>query len=187
VAGLILGMSGFTLLAFALEARKKGAGTTALRKAQVQATADYVRRHTPVDGTVFLWAHAADVYFLAERRPASRFIYPQPLLTPGYANAAVVERFIDELRVAAPTLIVDGSGNQFDGEELTPTLGRWDPEWRFPPAGSSARVGRAWWSMTPALASFYRWVAANYVPVDTVGPTRWVVHRRRAQAAAGTR
>jgi alpha-tubulin suppressor-like RCC1 family protein len=37
---------------------------------------------------------------------------------------------------------------------------------------------------TPALKSFYDFVAANYTAVDSIGPMKWTVYRRRTSAFA---
>jgi hypothetical protein len=144
------------------------------RRAQVAATADYVRKHTPVGAPLLVWGHAADVHFLSGRPPASRFIYPLPLLTPRYANAALVDGFVRELRSSAPPLIIDATPNAIEGEDLVPSLARWNPNWYYP---KDARPSRRYWAMTPELRAFYDYVHANYVPVETVGPQEWVVYR----------
>jgi hypothetical protein len=41
--------------------------------------AAYLRAHTDVSDTVFIWGFEPTVYFLAERSPASRFLYSFPL------------------------------------------------------------------------------------------------------------
>jgi hypothetical protein len=155
-----------------LEARDSGLRDD--RAEQVDAAARFVRASTAPTDRVLVWGHAADVYLLAGRRPASRFVYPLPLLTPGYADSALVAGFVDELRATAPPLIVDATPNTPLSERLVPTLGTWKPNWQYPADGV------AWWSMTPAMRQVYDYVAANYEPVRTVGPSKWVVYRRVA-------
>jgi hypothetical protein len=145
------------------------------RRAQVTAAADYVRAKTGAGAPLLVWGHAADVHFFSGRRPASRFVYPLPLLTPGYANAARVNSFLDEIRTAAPPLIIDATANAQEGEDLVPSLARWDPTWGYP---RSPHTANRWWSMTPELKAFYDYVHANYEMVDTVGPKEWVVYKR---------
>jgi hypothetical protein len=41
--------------------------------------ADYLRKHTGPEETVFIWGYETLVYFLADRQPASRFVSHQPL------------------------------------------------------------------------------------------------------------
>jgi hypothetical protein len=148
-------------------------GLRTIRGKQVAATAQYVRDHSPADGRLLVWGHAADVYLLGGRAPASRFVYPLALLTPGYADSTLVAGFVEELRTRAPALIVDATPGTSESDDLVPSLARWDPKWRYPEAGV------AWWTMTPALRAFYDHVAANYVVVDSVGPQHWVVYAPR--------
>ena len=145
------------------------------RARQVTATAAFVRAKTTDGVPLLVWGHAADVHFFSQRRPASRFIYSLPLLTPGYADSALVAGFIAELRAAAPPLIVDATANADLNDDLVPPLGRWDPSWRYPTnRGPTLR----WWAAVPALEPFYDYVAANYVVTDSVGPLRWAIYRR---------
>jgi len=110
----------------------------------------------------------------ASRKPASRFVYSLALLTPGYADSALVNGFLDELRTNAPPIIVDATPNLPPAEALAPSLASWNPKWRYPASGV------AWWTMTPALQSVYDYMRANYVASGTVGPYRWVVYQRVA-------
>lgn len=43
--------------------------------------AAFLKRHTPADAPTFIWGFEPLVYYLAERPPASRFIYNVPLVT----------------------------------------------------------------------------------------------------------
>jgi hypothetical protein len=150
------------------------------RVVQVSEAADYVRAATPADARLLVWGHAADVHLFSGRRPASRFIYALPLLTPNYADAALVRGFIDEVAASAPPLIIDATPNAIEAEDLAPSLAAWNPAWKYP---KDAPPGRLWWSMTPELRSFYQYVHANYTPVASIGPRQWVVYRRSGTAA----
>jgi hypothetical protein len=140
----------------------------------VDATARYVREHSPPNSRLFVWGHASDVYLFANRAPASRFVYPLAMLTPRYADSALVAGFVDELRASAPPLIVDATSGVSTSDDLVPSLSAWDPAWRYP------ETGVAWWTMTPALRAFYDHVAANYTIIDSVGPQHWVIYARRS-------
>ncbi|MBA3774084.1 MAG: hypothetical protein H0X13_16815 [Ramlibacter sp.] len=144
------------------------------RRMQVTQTAEYVRANTGEAESILVWGHAAEVHFLSGRGPASRFVYPLPLLTPRYADAALVSTYLHEIKTAAPRLIIDATPNALESEDLVPSLAKWDPTWQFP---KSTTGSRPWWSMTPELKSIYDYVHANYVPVETVGPKQWVVYR----------
>jgi hypothetical protein len=143
------------------------------RAEQVDATARYVRAHSARDSRLLVWGHAADVYFFADRAPASRFVYPLAMLTPRYADSSLVAEFVDDLRASAPPFIVDATPGVPKSDALVPSLGSWNPRWRYPTSGV------AWWTMTPALRAFYDYVASNYAVVDVVGPQRWVIYARR--------
>lgn len=54
-----------------------------------------------------------------------------------------------------------------EGGQLTPPLDHWDPAWQYP-------LPHAYWAITPALKRFYKLVAAEYTPSDTVG--QWIVY-----------
>jgi len=104
---------------------------------------------------------------------ASRFAYPLAMLTPRYADSSLVAEFVDDLRASAPPFIVDATRGVPKSDALVPSLGSWNPRWRYPTSGV------AWWTMTPALRAFYDYVASNYAVVDVVGPQRWVIYARR--------
>ena len=141
---------------------------------QVDATAQYVRDHSPANSRLLVWGHASDVYVFSDRAPASRFVYPLALLTPRYANDALVAGFVEELRASAPPLIVDATPGAARSEALVPPLAGWNPTWQYPESGV------AWWTMTPALRAFYDYVATNFTIIDSVGPRHWVIYARRS-------
>ena len=144
------------------------------RAEQVDATAQYVREHSPANSRLLVWGHASDVYLFANRAPASRFVYPLAMLTPRYASDTLVAGFVAELRRSAPPLIVDATPGASRSDALVPSLSRWDPTWQYPESGV------AWWTMTPALRAFYDHVASNYTVIDSVGPQHWVIYARRS-------
>ena len=152
----------------------RDSGLRGERAEQVDATARYLREHTPANSRLFVWGHAADVYLFANRAPASRFVYPLALLTPRYASDTLVAGLVEELRASAPPLIVDATPGASKSDALVPSLARWNPTWQYPESGI------AWWTMTPALRAFYDHVATNYTIVDSVGPQHWVIYARRS-------
>jgi 4-amino-4-deoxy-L-arabinose transferase-like glycosyltransferase len=154
------------------------------RMDQISPTVEYIHKHSGANDKIFVWGHAADVYFFSGRKPASRFIYTLPLLTPAYADSALIQGFMDEIRTAAPSLIIDALGNKYAAEDLTPSLDKWDPEWRYPDPRREVWQHESWWTMTPALKEFYEFVAENYTLVDRIGPMKWRVYRRSASASA---
>jgi hypothetical protein len=147
-----------------------------VRSEQIAATAAYVQARTAPEATLLVWGHAADLHFFSGRRPASRFVYPLALLTPGYADSALVRGFLAELRAAPPPLIVDATPGAEKNDDLVPSLAAWDPDWKYP-TSYGPRV--QWWTMTPALRQFYEYVEQHYELDARVGPKQWVVYRRR--------
>ncbi len=142
--------------------------------AEVDLAAQYIRANTAPAAPLLVWGHASDIYLSADRKPATRFVYPLALFTPGYADSALVQVFLNDLRASAPPLILDTTPNAKGGEALTPSLTAWNPKWRYP------ETGVAWWTMTPAMRAVYDYVKANYTASRVIGPHRWVVYRRIA-------
>ena len=140
---------------------------------QVIPTAEFVRANTAPGDRLLVWGLAGGVYFLADRPPASRFLFAFPLLTRTYGDSAA-PIFLADLRRTPPAMIVDAT----DDDSNVPTLARWDPEWRFP----RMWVKTPYWAMTPSLRAFYEFVEQNYTPVATVGPERWTVYRFKTLA-----
>ena len=159
-----------------VEFRDSGASPADRRRTQVDAAVAFVRAHSTPQEPLLVWGHASDVYLLSARRPASRHVYPFALLTPRYADSALVAGFLDDLRRTSPPLIVDATHGPTASDSLVPPLGAWNPEWRYP-NDRGPRV--VWWSMTPALREVYEFVAERYVATDSVGPQRWPMYRRR--------
>jgi 4-amino-4-deoxy-L-arabinose transferase-like glycosyltransferase len=142
---------------------------------QVVQTADYVRAHSNPADPLLVWGLSGGVYFLAQRPPASRYLFAFPLLTRTYGDS-VVPDFLSELRRTPPAIIVDAAVS----DESAPPLSHWDPAWHFPRLSWYAPYRM----MTPSLGPFYDFVAQNYTPVAKVGPEQWTVYRANARMAA---
>ena len=64
--------------------------------------ASYVARHVPRGEPIFVWAAEPEIYYLAGRRPATRFVYDYPVeQLPGGRD-----ELLEALRAAPPRLIV---------------------------------------------------------------------------------
>jgi hypothetical protein len=176
VLGLAAALAVAAMLSTGMRLRDTASPSTNDRRRQIDETAAYVRRHSAPGTPLLVWGHASDVYLFAQRPPASRYVYSLALLTPHYSDAALVDRFIAELRSSAPPLIVDATTGLAEAERLVPSLGRWDPAWRYP---SDQGPNVRWWSMTPELRAFYDYVASTYAVVDSVGPMHWPIYQRR--------
>jgi 4-amino-4-deoxy-L-arabinose transferase-like glycosyltransferase len=147
------------------------------RADQVRAIVAYLDTHTRPGDPILVWGHAADIYFFSGHPPASRFVYPLPLLDPRYGTPEMIAGYLDEVRASRPPIIIDATGKISAADALVPSLGAWDPAWKVPP--DSVSRNQVWWSMPPAMRQFYDYVASNYAVTDSVGPYRWAVYRRR--------
>jgi 4-amino-4-deoxy-L-arabinose transferase-like glycosyltransferase len=136
------------------------------QQSKVVAVAEYVRGHSPEGSSIFVWGAAPDVYRVAERRPASRFIYVYPLVTPGYTDSAVVERLVDDVERTRPALLIDASS-----DAPTPPLDSWAPDWRAGP-----------YTVGPELKRWYDLVATDYALADSL--RGWKIYRRVERPAA---
>jgi hypothetical protein len=76
-----------------------------------QSVADFVRATTMPHETIFIWASEPEIYLLAERQPASRFIYDYPLQLLPEAR----EELTRDLASRPPTLMITYHGAQPDG------------------------------------------------------------------------
>jgi 4-amino-4-deoxy-L-arabinose transferase-like glycosyltransferase len=143
---------------------------------QTVAAADFVRANSAPNDRLLVWGLAGGVYLLAERPPASRYLFASPLLTREYGDV-IAPKFLTELRRRPPLLIVDAG--EFDAS--APSLARWNPTWRYP--------DMRWYAphrvVTPALRPFYDFVAENYRAVAIVGPERWTIYRINKRMVVG--
>lgn len=65
----------------------------------------------PAASSVYIWGAESEVYFLSNRRAASRYIYVYPLQMPSYDNQARVATLLRDLQQSSPCAIVDASTN----------------------------------------------------------------------------
>jgi len=79
---------------------------------RTQAVARLVRNSSKPSDTIFVWANNPYLYLLADRRPASRYIYLLPLMTPGYSTPAMVDALVREFSADPPRLIIDAGSPQ---------------------------------------------------------------------------
>jgi len=82
--------------------------------------AAFLARHTPPEAPIFIWGFEPLIYFLADRPPASRFIYHVPLVTewspPGWRR-----ELLRDLARAGPAYVL------VVHNDLLPWMtGRWD-------------------------------------------------------------
>lgn len=178
---LLIAMAFFAVADSGLKVRDWGLRLS--RMEQVPETARYIRQHTEPDAKILVWGHAADLYLLSERSPASRFIYPLALLTPGYTDVHLVDEFLQEVQAAQPLMIIDATRvglHARGGESAVPSLEAWQSDWVNPDPRDPAVAAlglRSTWAVSPALKRFYDYVDANYSLVDRIGPQHWGMYR----------
>jgi hypothetical protein len=71
------------------------------------AVGRYVRDHSSAGASLLVWGNEPQLYYLADRSPATRFIYLLPLTTPGYVTSAMIDAVRAQLEANPPALIVD--------------------------------------------------------------------------------
>lgn len=86
------------------------------------AAASVLRAATAGEASLFVWGNDARVYELADRRPASRYVYLYPLLTPGYATPERIRRVEEELAAAPPEAVIDTGSLEPGAPGLPPLL-----------------------------------------------------------------
>lgn len=89
---------------------------------QAGSVAVTVASITPDDETLFVWGNEPRLYELADRPPASRYVYLYPLLTPGYADAGVIAGVLSELEADPPTVFVDAGSVEPGAPGMPPLL-----------------------------------------------------------------
>ncbi len=70
-----------------------------------RAVADYLREKVPADRPVFVWGFEPVIYDLADRRPASRFLYNVPQRV-GWSKAPMREVLLRDLAANPPAAVV---------------------------------------------------------------------------------
>ncbi len=68
-----------------------------------RALADYVRAETHPDQTILNWGRETQLYFYADRKPATRYLYDRPF----WQDPPTFGRAMAELRAHPPVLILD--------------------------------------------------------------------------------
>lgn len=78
--------------------------------ADSQAIADYLKDRTASQDTLFVWGFRAELYFLADLRPATRFIFQFPLVGDWYPPEWRTEN-VETLWAALPPYVVVAQGD----------------------------------------------------------------------------
>ena len=91
--------------------------------------AEAIDRMTRADDSIFLWGSESVIYWLAERRPASRYVYDVPLRTAWQEDQTRVI-LMSELKASPPAIVVieagdfvpDIVGNALDSQQSLQTF-----------------------------------------------------------------
>jgi hypothetical protein len=86
--------------------------TRTVRAGANRQVAAWLRQNTQPDDTIYVWGFEPVVYVLAQRRPASRYVYnvPQRSLWRGQYTAR--DRLLGDLRAASPAAVVIEEGDE---------------------------------------------------------------------------
>lgn len=95
----------------------------------IRLVSEWLRTNTPADEPLFVWGFQPAIYELAERRPASRYIYDLAQRVQ-WGQADARSRLMDDLRATRPAAIVvergdtlaGFTGNQDDSERALATF-----------------------------------------------------------------
>ena len=88
------------------------------------AVADYIRRESGSDETVFVFGSEPQIPYYASRKSASRYIFVYPLMTPFADTADRQKGVLEELEQARPRFIVvaNQGSSFFEHEDAPPQL-----------------------------------------------------------------
>jgi hypothetical protein len=98
----------------ALEVRSRQA-------ARFESVAGWIDSHIPPDGTLFIWGNQTHLYTVAQRAPASQYVYLLPLMTPGFTTPQMVSEILDRWEAQPPAVILD-AGSAAPGQPGMPAL-----------------------------------------------------------------
>jgi hypothetical protein len=120
--GVPLGLSlAVSLAVGALGARDEQAPIRASNERAAAVAAELATLTDP-GSAVFVWGNDARIYELADRRPASRYVYLYPLLTPGYVSDDLIADVLAGLRADPPAVVVDSGSLEPGAPGLPPLL-----------------------------------------------------------------
>jgi hypothetical protein len=87
-----------------------------------RAVASVIAAGSASDETVFVWGNRPQVIYLADRAPASSYLYLAPLTTPGYSSPPQVAGVLRSWEQAPPAFIVDAGSREPGAPGLPPLL-----------------------------------------------------------------
>jgi hypothetical protein len=126
-----------------------------------QAMADWLDEHTLPNERVFLWTYDPMIYFLANRRLVSRFLYTYPLVVT-WGPDTYDQELLEALKATPPAVFVVGSR-----DATPPVMGH-----KLDSVGTFDRSG-----------PLKEWVLENYEEVTTVN-NRFHVYEQKQPGVA---
>lgn len=119
-ASLLVAAASVSILLIATETAM-GLEVRSRQAARDQGVASWIGSHSAVDGTLFVWGNRPQLYTLAQRDPASQYVYLLPLLTPGFTSQDMVSDVVAGWQQEPPAVIVD-AGSAAPGAAGMPAL-----------------------------------------------------------------
>ncbi|PJF23086.1 MAG: hypothetical protein CUN56_02690 [Phototrophicales bacterium] len=124
---------------------------------ETQQVVDYLRANTSPGETLFIWGFRAEVYYLTELRPATRFIFNYPLIAPWYP-AEWKQETVNTLWLTPPKYVL-----VLRGDFMPWVTGRHD-------AASN--------QLLREFKELEDWLIFNYEEVQTIG--NFIIWQRKA-------
>ena len=146
-----------------------------------------IRASTRPDQPILQWGENPQLYFLAGRPSASRYLQQRPLFQPGYATAERVQALVEDLYATPPVILVDtrsafmplalpaaGDCERLQEDAFVEQLIRAERDARYP-----LRAEEPLPYYPAEMKAVYRWVCENYAPVPThdADPDAWRLYR----------
>jgi predicted GH43/DUF377 family glycosyl hydrolase len=136
--------------------------------------AQYLQVNTDEDEHVLVWGAESVINFMADRRSPSRFFYLYPLLTPGYQDRALVAKYLDDIAINNPTIIIDTSPTNENIPPIDPLARQtWIASSNEGWMGSSEQR----YSIVQGMDPVFKHLSKNYKPSGIMtGEGQWPVY-----------
>jgi hypothetical protein len=142
--------------------------------AEREVVARYVRAHTGLNDTIYVWGYGPEIYVLTGRSSPSRYFMQTSLAIRKFSDGSMIGEIVRDLSAAPPRLIVDSS--------YATGLG-------YPPLDQELGAGRCLGASCPAAAldPLFKLVTGGYRRVTVPGAGKWVVYALKADAPDSSR
>ncbi len=158
---------------------------------QLRSAVRLIRENASAGEPILQWGQNDNLYFLAERPAASRYLAQQALFTPAYASDSVIRLFLEDLQANPPAVVIDTRQanmplvlpaaqdcSQLASDAFVEQSLRADWDARFPLAREDPLP-----YPPPEMKAVYRWLCEHYEPLVTTSPNLdgWQLYRLRAK------